>query len=179
MTAEKRFTLIELLVVIAILAILAGILLPALGSAREKTLRTNCLGNLRQIGTALESYLDDHRNVLPSCRIMPKTAGAGEAGLPGIVETLAPYLGHGDKVFRCPADKTGLFEREGSSYSWGREWGINGRRADDRELAVAGYRVPLLFDGEAFHGRPGLSTSRNYLYLTVRLSTDAAKERVP
>lgn len=173
-----RFALIELLVVIAIIAVLAGMLMPALNGARSRARRTACTGNLRQIGTALESYLNDSRSVLPSCRIMPKTAGEGEESLPGIVETLQPYLGGNEKVFRCPSDTERLFENEGSSYVWGREWGINGKRADDRELQMLGYRIPLLYDGGAFHGPAGEVKSRNYLYLTLRISDNAMKEKV-
>ena len=92
--SEKRgFTLVELLVVIAVIAILAGMLLPALARAKDKAWASKCLSNFKQIGIATVMYSNDYNDSLP----MSAHQGASFVGV------LKPYLS-GTNMWRCPRD---------------------------------------------------------------------------
>ncbi len=79
---KKFFTLIELLVVIAIIAVLASMLLPALGKARQKAQHVTCTSNLKQIGMAVLLYIDEHDDWFPG---MLQSSGP-------FINDLSPYL---------------------------------------------------------------------------------------
>jgi prepilin-type processing-associated H-X9-DG protein len=158
--------LLELLVVVAIIGVLAGLLLPAFGRAKEAARATACLSNLRQIGIALQLYVQDHRNRLPIMRDRPvETNGVPVTNhFPSIEVVLSDYLGS-TLVLRCPSDREQLYEKTGSSYAWNSL--LNGQDADRLRVMALDFethQVPLVFDKEPFHRARGETRGMNYLY---------------
>jgi prepilin-type N-terminal cleavage/methylation domain-containing protein len=106
---EGGFTLIELLVVIAIIAILAGLLLPALAKAKQKAQLANCLSNLKQLGFTVTMYTGDNGERFPySGRNFPQMP------MVDLLKLFDPYVSTNNRAFfRCPTDR---------GMGWNMEW---------------------------------------------------------
>src|SRR6266576_3902103 len=126
------FTLIELLVVIAIIGILAALLLPVLGRAKESGRSAACLSNLHQIGIALQLYVQDNQNIMPTMYdAIASTNSPPGANLATVNIVLTNYLG-AQEILRCPSDDRRLYEDTGSSYAWNSL--LNGEDAEHLEV---------------------------------------------
>jgi len=93
---RRGFTLIELLVVIAIIAILAAILFPVFARAREKARQASCLSNVKQIGLAINMYVQDYDETMP-----PAVAGT-PPNIYMTYELLDPYIKN-TQIWECPS----------------------------------------------------------------------------
>ena len=155
------FTLVELLVTMAIIAVLAALLLPALGRSKESGRTAFCQGNLHQIGLALQLYVDDNQNIMP---FMQDYTNGPASNQPTINLVLAPQLGS-TNVLCCPSDNLQRFVLTGSSYSW--NYLVNTQKAEllhMMNLPPVQTRIPLVFDKDGFHALLGTNHAVNYLY---------------
>lgn len=116
------FTLIEILVVIAIIAILASILFPVFGRARENARRSSCQSNLKQIGLGFAQYVQDNDGYYPSIAVGPVLTGPNRYNC--WWDCLQPYT-KSEQILRCPSDSTPFTWSESVNPSFQISYGAN------------------------------------------------------
>lgn len=164
---RRGMTLIELLAVIGIIGMLLAILIPAVQYAREAARRSNCLSNLRQVGMAMQMYVDQQGSfgVFPFAASLPSVT----PDRPDLVDVLGPFIENSKKTFHCPSDEV-YFEREGISYEYPavrvegktRPELLRDRRGN---IVYSSSDVWLAFCFKPFHGDEETEKSRNFVYL--------------
>ena len=150
----------EVLAVITIIAVLTGLVFPAVNKVRSKARLVECNNNLQQLGIAFSTYTAEYQDMFPVAAMMPSVSSTN----PPIAEVLLSYVGENENAFRCPSDikaescysssnSSGrtFFETEGCSYEYasmlsGTKVGMQRGPAN-----MSSAKRVVMFDYECFH----------------------------
>lgn len=162
---KRGFTLVELLVVLAIVGVLAALLFPAIRGMTGRADAVRCLANLKALGTALQLYLGENQQTMPTL-VTARTNRSDP--VPAIDTVLAQYVGD-PKVFACPADSR-IAAESGTSYYWNSA--LNGQAvAALNFLTLAEHsRIPVMLDKEGWHRH--MPEKVNYLFADGHVTKD-------
>jgi len=150
---RSALSLLELLVVVGIIALLLGLMLPAVQAMRRSADQAHCASNLRQIGLAIQMYRENHHGQFPIAARVPSVT----PDLPSLVQVLEKYT-EGSAIFRCPADMK-YYLTEGLSYEYSSEFRSGVTLEYLQAKGRSSTRIWMLHDFDAVH-----SNTRNFLY---------------
>ncbi|MCE9544389.1 MAG: type II secretion system GspH family protein [Planctomycetia bacterium] len=170
---RRGFTLVELLVVIAVIGLLIGLLMPVFTAARNSARRVDCQIRLRQIGLAMNGYLDAqgpagcYPDVAVFLSVTPEKLT--------MAKVLESYLEKNTQVFACPRDEK-YYPVEQISYEYKALQFAGKTRKQALTFGPSGSQRPsedamLMYDFDPVHGAANLEGSRNVLYADGRVDS--------
>ena len=163
----RAFTLIELIIVIAIVCILAALAFPVSSHVIQGARAAACVSNLRQLGNALNLYLGEHSQIMPTLQAGRQST---TQDVPVIDNTLNTYV-RDPRVFACPGDNIGIAAASGTSYYWNSV--LNGQSVSNLHFFLSkglNSEIPVLSDKQGFH--PYAANKVNMLYADGHASQD-------